>query len=166
QHSWFYPAENPNFGAVQVLSDYTFRGFGEVEFHLHHGYDTHESFAAKLRFGLEWFNQSGAMLTAEEQPKQRFGYIAGNWALDNGAGDDATSGCPTELLALRNAGCYADFTFPALASPAQPRKTNSIYYATDTPAPKSYDSGVDVTVGKPASGDLMIVEGPLLLDWH
>jgi hypothetical protein len=166
QHSWFYPAENPNFEALQVLSDFTFRGFGEVDFHLHHGFDTHESFAEKLRSGLDWFNQSGAMLTAEEQPSRRFAYIAGNWALDNGAGDDATSGCDTELIALREAGCYADFTFPALGSPAQPRKTNAIYYAADTPEPKSYDTGEDVAVGRPSSGDLMIFQGPLLPDWH
>jgi len=166
QHSWFYAADNPVFGCLQALSDSAFRGYGEVDFHLHHGHDTHETFAAKLDSGLQWFNSAGAMLTAEETPRGRFGYIAGNWALDNGAGHDAWSGCNTELIALREAGCYADFTFPALASPAQPRKTNAIYYATDTPGPKSYDSGIDVEVGRPATGDLMIFQGPLLLDWY
>lgn len=166
QHTWFYRAEYPNTGCLQELSASCFRGYGEVEFHLHHGHDTHASFLGKLQDGLDYFNAAGAMLTAEARPRRRFAYVAGNWALDNGAGDDAMSGCNTELLALREAGCYADFTFPALRSPAQPRTTNAIYYATDTPAPKSYDTGVPVAASRPASGDLMIFQGPLVIDWR
>jgi hypothetical protein len=117
-HTWFYAADYRNLGCALTLSDSGFRGFGEVEFHLHHGPDTQETFSAKLHAGLDWFNQTGAMLTAEPRPRRRFGYIAGNWALDNGTGDDAASGSNTELIALRRAGCYADFTFPALGSRA------------------------------------------------
>jgi glycosyltransferase involved in cell wall biosynthesis len=166
QHTWFYRAEYPNRGCLQVLADSAYGGFGEVEFHLHHGPDTEATFATRLRTGLDWFNQSGAMLTAEQYPRQRFAYIAGNWALDNGAGDDTVSGCNTELIALRQAGCYADFTFPALGSPAQPRKINALYYATDDPKPKSYDRGIDLEVGRPPSGDLLIFQGPLTVDWQ
>jgi hypothetical protein len=166
QHTWFYRSEYRNDGCLRALSDAVFRGQGEVEFHLHHGHDTHETFADKLRTGLDWFNRAGALLTAEARPQRRFAYIAGNWALDNGAGDDALSGCNTELLALRETGCYADFTFPALGSPAQPRKSNSIYYATDDPGPKSYDRGQDVIVGGMPVGDLMIFQGPSGIDWE
>jgi hypothetical protein len=166
QHTWFHRAEYPNSGCLHALNENVFRGFGEVEFHLHHGHDTHASFAAKLRDGLAWFNRHGAMLTAERIPQTRFAYIAGNWSLDNGDGDPARSGCNTELLALRDAGCYADFTFPAFSSPAQPRLTNALYYATDTPAPKSYDTGVPVAVGQPVSGDLLIFQGPSGIDWQ
>ena len=94
------------------------------------------------------------------------GYVAGNSALDNGAGDDKLSGCNTEIRALRDAGCYADFTFSSLGSRAQPRTTNSIYYATEDGLPKSYDTGVPVEVGRPASGDLMIFQGPTAFDWR
>jgi hypothetical protein len=165
QHTWFYRAEYPNLGCIQVLAEQCFAGRGEVEFHLHHGYDTYESFLRKLNDGLNFFNKAGAMLTTEPAPQRRFAYIAGNWALDNGAGDDSFSGCNTELTALREAGCYADFTFPALGSPAQPRKTNAIYYAEDTPAPKSYDQGRNMIAGGRAWGDLVIFQGPLVLDW-
>jgi hypothetical protein len=150
---------------VQALNPSVFRGFGEVEFHLHHGHDSHESMAATLRAGLDWFRRFGAMWTAEERPRSYFGYVAGNSALDNGAGDDALSGCDTELRALRDAGCYADFTFPSLGSPAQPRQTNSIYYATEDGRPKSYDTGVEAAVGREPSGDLLILQGPLAVDW-
>jgi len=166
QHTWFYRAEYPNPACIAELSSRCFDGFGEIEFHLHHGHDTHATFGDKLRAGLAFFNQAGAMLTAQTDPRRRFAYIAGNWALDNGAGDDAKSGCNTELSALDDAGCYADFTFPAKGSRAQPRKINAIYYATCTPEPKSYDTGVDVRAGGRPSGDLMIFEGPLTIDWR
>jgi hypothetical protein len=166
QHTWFYRYDYPNDGCVQTLAECSFRGYGEVEFHLHHGHDSHESMAATLRAGLDWFNRFGAMLTAEETPRQTFGYVAGNSALDNGAGDDTLSGCDTEIRALCEAGCYADFTFSSLGSPAQPRTTNSVYYATEDGGPKSYDTGVGVAVGRPPSGDLMIFQGPTAFDWR
>jgi hypothetical protein len=166
QHTWFYRYDYPNPGCMKALSDSVFRGLGEVEFHLHHGHDTHETMLATLRAGLDWFNRFGAMRTAEACPQQRYGYIAGNCALDNGAGDDSLSGCPTELRALRDTGCYADFTFPCLGSPAQPRLTNCIYYAREDGQPKSYDHGIPVEVGKPPQGDLMMFQGPVAIDWR
>jgi hypothetical protein len=165
QHTWFYRSEYPNSGCLRHLSESVFRGFGEIEFHLHHAHDTHENMVATLRAGLDWFNRYGAMRTAEARPQQRYAYVAGNSALDNGAGDDSLSGCDTELLVLRETGCYADFTFPSLGSPAQPRLTNCIYYAREDGRPKSYDKGVPVEVGKPPQGDLMIFQGPVAIDW-
>jgi hypothetical protein len=166
QHTWFYRYDYPNPGCVQALSECAFRGFGEVEFHLHHGHDNHETMATTLHQGVDWFNRFGAMLTAEQQPRRKFGYVAGNSALDNGAGDDRLSGCDTEIEALRDAGCYADFTFSSLGSRAQPRTTNSIYYATEDGKPKSYDTGTPVEVGQAQSGDLMIFQGPTAFDWR
>ncbi len=165
QHSWFYRYDYPNDECVRILSEYVYRGFGEIEFHLHHGNDTEESFAETIRQGVEWFNEFGAMLTAERQPQQRFAYIAGNWALDNGRRDASMSGVNSELSILCQAGCYADFTFPAFSVNAQPKVVNSIYYSQDTPEPKSYDTGVPMRVGGAASGDLLIFEGPLCVDW-
>lgn len=166
QHTWFYRYDYPNPGCMKALSDSVFRGFGEVEFHLHHGYDTHELMLAKLRSGLDWFNRFGAMHTTEARPQQRYAYLAGNSALDNGAGDDSLSGCATELQALLETGCYADFTFPSLGSLAQPRLTNCIYYAREDGRPKSYDCGVPVQVGKPSQGDLLMFQGPVSIDWR
>lgn len=165
QHSWFYRAEYENPGCVRALGDYTFRGLGEVDFHLHHGNDDHESFARRLQDGLRLFEKYGAMVTAEDSPRRRFAYIAGNWSLDNGANTPHTSGCNTELIALKDAGCYADFTFPAIGSPAQPKTSNSIYYAADDPQPKSYDTGVTMEVGGAPSGDLLIFQGPSLFSF-
>jgi hypothetical protein len=46
---------------------------------------------------------------------------------------------------------------------AQPSKINSIYYAFDDEKAKSYNSGVDVSVGNRADG-LMIMQGPVGFD--
>jgi hypothetical protein len=48
---------------------------------------------------------------------------------------------------------------------AQPKLTNTIYYASEDGGPKSYDTGVEVAVGREPSGELMIFNGPVALDW-
>ena len=94
----------------------------------------------------------------------QYGFIHGDWALDNSMGGK-WCGVNSELTILRETGCYADFTFPSI-NESQPRKVNSVYYATDDPHnPKSYNTGVDVRVGGQPVGDLMIIEGPLGLRW-
>src|SRR6266851_5507113 len=57
QHTWFYRYDYPNPGCVQALCDSVFRGFGEIEFHLHHGHDTHATMARTLEEGIAWFNR-------------------------------------------------------------------------------------------------------------
>lgn len=165
QHSWFYRYDFPDFNILNTISRYVYEGYGEIEFHLHHGFDTSETFNEKIEQGVQWFNSAGAMISAEAQPEHRFAYIAGNWALDNGRNDPQFSGVNNEIGILSRNGCYADFTFPAIGCSAQPEKVNAIYYATDDPQkPKSYNTGVDVKVGGEESGDLMIVQGPIFLN--
>ena len=97
----------------------------------------------------------------------RYGFIHGNWCLDNSRRDGDWCGVNNELQVLRETGCYADFTLPSAPSDTQTRKVNSIYYATDDPLrPKSHDTGVDVRVGGRATGDLLIMQGPLALNWQ
>ncbi len=96
----------------------------------------------------------------------KYAFIHGNWALDNSRKDEDWCGVNNELQVLRQTGCYADFTFPSGLSETQPKKLNKIYYATDdAKKPKSYNNGVDVEVGKPPSGDLMLITGPVGLNW-
>jgi hypothetical protein len=73
-----------------------------------------------------------------------------------------------EITILRETGCYADFTFPSAPSDTQPRKINSIYYAIDDPQrPCSHEhGGVDVGVAPQPPESLMLIQGPLVLDWH
>ncbi|MCG3150052.1 MAG: hypothetical protein PCFJNLEI_03519 [Verrucomicrobiae bacterium] len=161
QHSFFYPAEEYRPEFLADLAKLCRQGFGEVEIHLHHRNDTAEN----LRAGLLDFKvklKSHGFLSHD-----RYGFIHGNWCLDNSRRDGDWCGVNNELLILKETGCYADFTLPSAPSDTQTRKVNSIYYATDDPLkPKSHDTGVDVRVGGHATGDLLIVQGPLALNWR
>lgn len=163
QHTWFYRFDYPNFDCLRLVSEAVFRGAGEIEFHLHHGNDTSENFARTLTQGKAWFGSAGAMLT-QKTGDCRFAYIAGNWALANGQGDDRKSGVDDEIALLRDAGCYADFTFPAFGERSQPSMVNTIYYATQSSNAKCYNTGEEVCVGGKEGGDLLLFQGPLYID--
>jgi hypothetical protein len=96
-----------------------------------------------------------------------YGFIHGNWALDNCRCDGRWCGVNNELDVLRETGCYADFTLPSAPNETQTRKINSVYWAVDDPnRPKSHDTGIDLgTAPRPANG-LLMIQGPLLLDWR
>ena len=157
QHTWFYNAEDH--AVLDALSGLCRRRFGEIELHLHHGDDTADGLREKLERRKRLYAEHGALITSGPKSVKTFGFIHGKWCLDNSRGDEFC-GVNNELIVLREAGCYADFTFPAWGK-MQPRKCNSIYYAADDPVrPKSYDTGVDVEAGRAQLGDLMIVQGP------
>jgi hypothetical protein len=96
-----------------------------------------------------------------------YGFIHGNWALDNSRPDGRRCGVNNELEILRETGCYADFTMPSAPDPTQTRTINSIYYAVDDPIrPKSHDLGIPAGTGAVPSDALMLIQGPLVLDWR
>src|SRR5207302_558256 len=95
-----------------------------------------------------------------------YGFIHGNWALCNSRPDGSWCGVHNELSILRETGCYADFTFPSAPDPTQPVKINQLYYARDLPAQqRSYDTGVAVGAGPVPPDSLLLIQGPLVLDW-
>jgi len=168
QHGWFYPYDQIHIGNLQKIADACFDGFGEIELHLHHSNDTAESLTAKLNDALAQFSQVGALITAEATPRHSYAFIHGNWALDNSRIEHGRNYCGVnnELAVLAETGCFGDFTFPAFSGKAQPKKINSIYYAFENPAePKSYNSGVDLQVGRVSENGFLIFEGPLVFDW-
>jgi hypothetical protein len=121
-----------------------------------------------LTYKLEHFKNSLAkhgLLSRDKAGNVRYAFIHGNWALDNSRPDGRWCGVNNELEVLRQTGCYADFTLPSAPSDTQTAKINSIYYAKDTPEPKSHNTGHDVTVGGKQGGGLMIIQGPLALNW-
>lgn len=166
-HTFFYPEEEYRPEHLDQLVELCREGYGEIEVHLHHDHDTSDGLREKInRFVENLRVRHGAVPIDPESGRPTFGFIHGNWALDNARPDGRWCGVNDEIRVLGQLGCYADFTLPSAPSSTQTRKINSIYYATDDPRrPKSHDDGVDVAVGRPASGDLMIVQGPLGLDW-
>lgn len=167
QHTWFYPAENYRTEYLDDLARLCEQGFGEIELHLHHGHDTGASLTKKIEAALSDFAKHGALVTNEVPPRHVYAFIHGNMALDNSMDDPSVCGVNDELTVLQKTGCYADFSLPTAPAVSQTKIINSIYYASDDRhKPKSHDTGREVQVGGPEGNGLMIVQGPLGLDWR
>jgi hypothetical protein len=168
KHTFFYPEEEYRREHLDKLAAMCARGFGEIEVHLHHDRDTEAGLREKLtRFARVLCEDHDALPRDKSTGAPLYSFIHGNWCLDNSRADGRWCGVNNELMVLKQSGCYADFTLPSAPSDTQTRKINSIYYATDDPSrPKSHDNGVDVAVGKTPVGDLMLVQGPLALNWR
>jgi hypothetical protein len=163
-HSWFYP---PHHGAIHLpqLADMAHAGGGEVELHYHHHDDTAETLTRDLKATLALYRRHGLLLESGANPKTSFGFVHGDWTLDN-ANDGVHCGVNGELSLLAGLGCWGDFTMPS-ANEAQTRKINSIYYAIDDPARhKSHDRGTDARVGEAAQRGFFLMQGPLSINWR
>jgi hypothetical protein len=168
QYTFFYPAEEYRKEYLDLLAELVRGGFGEAEIHLHHHNDTSGHVRAVLtEFRDRLAYDHGLLSVARGTRDIRYGFIHGNWALDNSRPDGAMCGVNDELTVLQETGCYADFTMPSAPDVTQTRKINSIYYARDDARrPKSHDRGIDAAKGVPAPGGLLMVQGPLLFNWH
>ncbi len=168
RHSFFFPIEEYEPEYLDTLAGLCHRGFGEVEIHLHHEKDT----AANLNTNILAFKETLAGrhgLLSKKRATAEIGYafIHGNWALCNSRPDGRCCGVNNELEILRESGCFADFTFPSAPSPTQPPTINSIYYAVDHPGrPRSADRGFAIGSGSVPESGLLLIQGPLLLDWR
>jgi len=164
RHTWFFPPHYDTLDHLQRLTELCRQGLGEIELHLHHTRmapfpDTPDTFAWKILSAVESYGRFG-VFSRDSSGRRRYAFIHGDWALDNSRGP-ALCGINNELQVLAATGCYADFTFPSLYR-SQPEMVNAVFYATDDPEkPKSYDTGIEVSVGGNESGDLLIVQGPL-----
>lgn len=171
QHSFFYPAEEYEPELLDAIAglcrNRDGNRYGEVEVHLHHDNDTAENLRRTLlEFKRTLAERHGCLSRDKETGEIAYGFIHGNWALDNCRSDGRLCGVNNELDVLRETGCYADFTLPSAPSETQTQKINSIYWAVDDPRrPKSHDTGVDVGRGPRPANSLLMIQGPLLLDW-
>ena len=167
KYSFFYPEEEYRFDDVEALAGLCRAGFGEVEIHLHHENDTSENLRKTLlEYKKRLYGEHGLLSVRRDSGEISYGFIHGNWALDNSRPDRRWCGVNDEITVLQETGCYADFTMPSAPSDTQTRKVNSIYYAVDDPGePKSHDRGIDAETGKSGEG-LLMVQGPLGLTWH
>jgi hypothetical protein len=167
QHTFFYPEEEYRVEHLDHIAALCREGFGEIEVHLHHDNDTDAGLREKInRFVGVLHERHGALPVDPATGRPAFAFIHGNWCLDNSRADGRWCGVNNELQVLRDLGCYADYTLPSAPSDTQTQKINSIYYATDDcHCPKSHNTGVDVRVGQAPVGDLLIMQGPLALNW-
>ena len=168
QYTWAYFSDGYKKDVIENLGKLCRKGFGEIELQLHHNDDTPITFRAKIKRAKKLFRKVGALYTIDG--KEAFGYVAGNWALDNSVIINGRnfSGVNNEIQILKEEGCYADFTFPSV-NMSQPEIINKIYYAFDDPkTPKSYKTGLALEKLKTRKWEkeaLVIFQGPLFINW-
>jgi len=161
QYTFFYPEEQYEPQLLDLLAETKDLGVGDVEVHLHHDRDTEAAFVDRLGRFLDALSVRHGLLRRHGE-RVVFGFVHGNWALDNSRPDGRYCGLNNEISLLSKLGCYADFTLPSAPSAAQTRTVNTIYWATDDPdLPRSHERGVPVLPGGGIDGDLMIIPGPL-----
>ncbi len=160
QHGFFFPPHYFREEYITGLAEMDWQGLGETELHLHHENDNSENLRATLAETLARYAGYGIFECQGDPVTRRYGFIHGNWALDNSR--PKYCGVNDELTILRETGCYADFTFPSLHA-SQPQLVNELYRAVDDPnAPKSYDSGRLLEPGRaPAEDEFLMIPGPL-----
>jgi hypothetical protein len=169
RHTFFYPMEKYRAPHLDALGRLCRAGYGEVEIHLHHDGDTGESLRRKLTdFKATLVRDHGLLARRRDTGEPTYAFVHGDWALDNSHPDGRCCGVAGELTILRETGCYCDFTMPSAPDePTQTRQINSIYYASGRPGQcKSHDGGIPVGAGEVPSGALMLIQGPLLLNWR
>jgi hypothetical protein len=162
QYSFFYPQEEYRRDLLDGIAEMVRLGVGDVEVHLHHDHEQREPFIGKItEFCSRLTGDHG--LLREHEGRTVFGFIHGNWALDNSRPDGRWCGLNGEIGLLRDLGCYADFTMPSIPSPTQGRVVNQIYWckANQDDRPRSYDRGTEATVGGGRRGDLLMITGPV-----
>ncbi len=162
QYSFFYPQEEYRHELLEGIAEMVRLGVGDVEVHLHHDHEKRDSFIAKVtEFCRRLTNDHG--LLRQQEGRTVFGFIHGNWALDNSRPDGKWCGLNGEIALLRDLGCYADFTMPSAPSATQGRIVNQIYWCTSNVdnRPRSFDHGVEARVGVGRQGDLLMITGPL-----
>ncbi len=162
QYSFFYPQEEYQREVLDSISDIVRLGVGDVEVHLHHDHDSPEAFVEKITEYCKLLTGDHGLLR-QQDGRTVFGFIHGNWALDNSRPDGRWCGVNGEIALLSQLGCYADFTMPSLPSPTQGRIVNQIYWCTPNPdkRPRSFDHGIEAETGQGRKGDLLMITGPV-----
>ncbi|MGI4854100.1 MAG: hypothetical protein ACRYF4_08675 [Janthinobacterium lividum] len=160
--TFFYPQEEYQRPVVAALEGMVRSGIADVDVHIHHDNETNAGFRAKMSEFLQRLHGDHGFLRHHDG-QLVFGFIHGNWALDNSRHDGRWCGIQGELQALRDLGCYADFTMPSLPSTTQGRLVNRIFWTNGDPAkPRGFDHGIDATPGGGVHGNgILMVPGPL-----
>jgi hypothetical protein len=167
KYSFFYPEEEYQEEDLNALAELCHAGYGEVEIHQHHDNDTPKNFRRTLIDYKHRLHEKHGLLSRNKITGEiTYGFIHGNWALNNSRPDGRWCGINNETEILIETGCYADLTMPSSPNDTQTRKVNSIYYAVNVPGKsKSHDWGIDAEIGKRGEG-LLMVQGPLCLNWR
>ena len=136
---------------------------------LHHDNDTETGLRDKLYKAWRIFQRRFSC--KDEAGRTRYGFVHGNWALDNSDPSGKNCGVNNEISVLLETGCYADFTMPSAPHPRE-RGLSTVYITLPILRPLNHDTGVSVRVEPRSSTEghqssaLLMIQGPLALNWR
>lgn len=168
RHTFFFPIEQYDPDLLNPLKELCRANLAELEIHLHHTGDTPENLRNTLETAKAQLSAHG-FLSKDPKGAIKYAFVHGNWALANPHKQGRNCGVNNELEVLHASGCYADFTMPAAPHPAQSRVINSIYYPAFPSMARAHDRGIPAAVlsqNQTRPNSLLLVQGPLMLDWH
>jgi hypothetical protein len=172
RHTFFYASDQYDDAVVDRLQSLCAQRLAEVEVLVSHGRTTAEQTRPALAaFRDRLRNDHGLLGTQADAPAyaaaHRHGAICSSGRWRRGCGVDH------ELTVLRETGCYVDMSMPTAVRRSQARTVNAIYYAPRRRR-RAHDRGrhvrslpaTETPVVQPGHGELMLVPGPLALDWR
>ena len=165
QHSYFYPIEEYDEYVLNQLKSICEEGLGDVDIHLHHDDDTAENLEKTMNDFKQMLFDKHGLLRKNDEGEIVYGFIHGNWALDNSRPDGKWCGVKNEIDVLLKTGCVYDMTMPSAPSDTQTSTINRIYWAQQKNCVKSHDKGEEVVTGQWKKDLLLMIQGPLKLNW-
>jgi len=166
QHSYFYPEEEYDEWVMTQIKSLCEQGLGDLDIHLHHDDDTAENLQKTLTRFKTLLHDKHGFLRKNSSGEIVYGFIHGNWALDNSRPDGKWCGVDNEIDILIKTGCVFDMTMPSAPSDTQTKTINSVYIAKEDGKAKSHDKGRLLRLGDWCEKDeLLMIQGPLSLDW-
>ena len=165
--TFFFPIDEYRPEHLDKLAALCRDGYGDVEVHLHHDHDTADQLRGTLLgFAETLFDRHGLLRKNPTTGVIEWGFIHGNWALDNSHPEGRFCGVDDEISVLASTGCYVDMTLPSAPAPTQTHRVNSIYYARGVAGrAKNHDDGEPLVAGSGSrphdEHTLLMVQGPL-----
>lgn len=121
RYTFFYPQEEYRPESIEPLAEMAHQGIANVEVHLHHDGEGERDFVQRVQTFTETLHHWHGLLRKRDG-KLRFGFIHGNWALDNSRPDGRWCGLNNEITLLREWAVTQISRFPRRP---RPRKRTS-----------------------------------------
>ena len=166
QHTFFFPIEQYRPEFLEPLAELCRQGFGEVEVHLHHDNDTAENLRERLLWFTQTLHERHGLLSKDASGKIRYGFIHGNWALNNSLPDGRWCGVNGRTRRAEGDGLLRRFhdAGRAVAGADADGEPDLLCANRSAPDPKAHDTGRRAAAGSsPRANELLMVQGPLLL---
>ena len=103
QHTFYYPQEEYRPAFLDTLAKMTRQGIADVDIHIHHDGEGEQNFLDRISGFIEALTNRHGLLRWQNG-RTVFGFIHGNWALDNSRPDGKACGLNNEISLLPRPG--------------------------------------------------------------